>query len=378
MYLKQVVLLFFLVFGLSSTSQNIFINYDIDTSVFKVSEPLKLWKDFLNTKDDAKGSKYWNEAEVKKYGNDSYFLIENELQFGMDNYLKFLSYTEVKILSIRVVNDYYKVTSLMEFKPRDGKSNIQYVFHVYAGKEKGILKLYNAIDINTKLNFSNTTIGFIKFHYPKSHNFNSELAKKQNDFLFEISENFNVPISDTIDYYFASTNAEIQAIKGFDFLIGDSGDQVPTGKADTKNRIVYSSGLAEYYPHEFIHILLNPHYPNCHLWMNEGVATRFGMSRGENLTWHLKRVNQHLIEHQEIDLNNLLELRSLDQYTDYRYALGGFIIDEAYKKGGYVLLKKIMSSGKTDADFYNALEKYLGVKRQDINVWIRGELLSNY
>jgi len=361
----------------TSFGQSVTVNYDIDTNVFKVSEPLNLWLDFLKTEDDSLGSKYWNSREVKKYGKASYFLIEKELQFGMDNYLKLLSYSSIKILSIKKINEYFKITSIMEFKPKENTCNVQYIFHVYAGMENGELKLFNPLEINTKLNFNTTTIGYIKYHYPKFHHFNYELAKKQNDYLVELSKNFKVK-TDTVDYYFANTSSELLRARGFDFLIGNSGEEIPSGKADSENRIVYASGIGEYYPHELIHVLLNPHFPNCHLWINEGVATYFGMSRGKELDWHLKKLNKHLLEHPEINLNNMLELKSLDQYTDYRYVLGGLIIKKAFEKGSYELVNKMMNAGKKDTDFYSAIEKYLGIKRQELNTIIRQELKEKY
>lgn len=361
----------------TSFGQSVTVNYDIDTNVFKVSEPLNLWLDFLKTEDDSLGSKYWNSREVKKYGKASYFLIEKELQFGMDNYLKLLSYSSIKILSIKKIKEYFKITSIMEFKPKENTCNVQYIFHVYAGMENGELKLFNPLEINTKLNFNTTTIGYIKYHYPKFHHFNYELAKKQNDYLVELSKNFKVK-TDTVDYYFTNTSSELLRARGFDFLIGNSGEEIPSGKADSENRIVYASGIGEYYPHELIHVLLNPHFPNCHLWINEGVATYFGMSRGKELDWHLKKLNKHLLEHPEINLNNMLELKSLDQYTDYRYVLGGLIIKKAFEKGSYELVNKMMNAGKKDTYFYSAIEKYLGIKRQELNTIIRQELKEKY
>lgn len=83
-------------------AQGIFVNYDIDTSLYKISKPLNLWIDFLKTKDDSLGAKYWNNEEIKKYGKSNYFLLENELEFGSDNFLQVLSYSSIKIfLAIR-------------------------------------------------------------------------------------------------------------------------------------------------------------------------------------------------------------------------------------------------------------------------------------
>ena len=375
--MNKILMLLFLTLVFRSFGQNVMVNYDIDTTVFKVSEPLNLWLNFLNTKDDSLGAKYWNSKEVEKYGQTSYFLIEKELQFGLDNYLKLLNYTTIKVLSIKRIDEYFKITSMMEFKPKEKTSNVQYIFHVYAGVENGELKLFNPLEINTKLNFNSTTIGYVKYHYPKNHNFNYELAKKQSDYLVDLSKNFKVNI-DTVDYYFANTNDVLLKVRGFDFLIANSGDEIPSGKADPKNRIVYASGTGEYYPHELIHFLLNPHFPNCHLWINEGVATYFGMSRGKSLDWHLKKLNKHLLEHPEINLNNMLELRTIDQYTDYRYVLGGYVVKLAFEKGQYNLVMKMMNAGKKDDDFYNAIENYLDIPKQKLNKVIRKQLKENY
>ena len=108
----------------------------------------------------------------------------------------------------------------MEFKPKDKTSNVQYIFHVYAGIENGKLKLFNPLEINTKLNFNSTTIGYIKYHYPKFHNFNYELAKKQNVYLTDLSKNFKVNIDqfgNRVPYDFYD-NLEIVVIKEFEAL----------------------------------------------------------------------------------------------------------------------------------------------------------------
>jgi len=359
-------------------SAGITTNYDLDTTVFDIADPLNLWIDFLKTEDDSTGAQYWNKAELKKYYESAYFLAENELQFGSDNFLKLLTYTNIKILSVRESGEYFKITSIIEFdQMEEGESNIQYILHVYAGLEEGELKLFNALGVSTKQNLQSTQVGYINYHYPKYHDFNIELAKQQNEFIIEFSKNFDIPI-DTVDYYFAPTNEEIQRIKGFDFLIGDNGKQIPSGKADPQNRIVYSTGTGEYYPHEIIHILINPYYPNCHLWLNEGLATYFGMSRGKELDWHLRKVNTYLQENSDIDLSKMLVYKTLDQYTDYRYALGGYIIKKVFEKGGYEEVKEILNSGTSDDEFYNTVEKHLGVKRENLNNYIRNDLKSSF
>ncbi len=100
----------------------------MDTTIHKVAGPLKFWIDFLKTRDDSTGAKYWNDGEVKKYGYKSYFLLENELDFGMDNFLELLGYSTIKVLQVKQSAGFFKISSLMEFKPEAATSNIPYTF----------------------------------------------------------------------------------------------------------------------------------------------------------------------------------------------------------------------------------------------------------
>lgn len=375
--MKKWLLLIFTIATLSYRAQDILINYDVDTTIHNVAGPLKFWIEFLKTKDDSTGAKYWNDAEVKKYGDTSYFLLENELDFGMDNFLELLSHSTIKVLQVKQNADLFKISSFMEFKPEAATSNVPYMFHVYVKGQNGSFKLYNAIGINTELYLNHATIGYIRYHYPKSHTFNRALAQKQSDFVTKFAKDFDVQ-PDTVQYYFGSNHEELDKIKGLDFITGNSGEQLPFGKADAANKIVYSSGLGEYYPHEVIHVLLYKKYKKMHLWFEEGTATYFGMSRGKDLDWHLKKVNAYLLLHPELDLNDLTRLQNMDATTAYKYALGGFLIQYAYEKGGYPLIKTLLNAGNTDAEFYNALKEHLGLEQSTLNTFFRSELKKRY
>jgi hypothetical protein len=67
-------------------------------------------------------------------------------------------------------------------------------------------------------------------------------------------------------------------------------------------------------------------------------------------------------------------LTNLDNQTSYHYALGGLIAKKIFDKGGWPLLKEFMSSGKTEDDYYNAIEKHLGVEQSELNNYIREQL----
>ncbi|MGB1041699.1 MAG: hypothetical protein ACPGVD_12555, partial [Flavobacteriales bacterium] len=59
---KNVFLLFLVLITVPIFSQSLKINYDVDTNLYKFSEPLNLWINFLKEKNDSIASKYWNKA----------------------------------------------------------------------------------------------------------------------------------------------------------------------------------------------------------------------------------------------------------------------------------------------------------------------------
>ncbi|MCB0761382.1 MAG: hypothetical protein KDC12_07675, partial [Flavobacteriales bacterium] len=116
------------------------------------------------------------------------------------------------------------------------------------------------------------------------------------------------------------------------------------------------------------------HFPNKHFWITEGLATYLGGSRGMSLDWHIRRTTTYLNEHPEIDLNNKLELDNLDAHTSFHYVLGGLVVQRVFEDGGWEMLKDFMNSGTTDEEYYRAIEQYLGVRRSDLNSYIRKQL----
>ena len=97
-------------------------------------------------------------------------------------------------------------------------------------------------------------------------------------------------------------------------------------------------------------------------------------SRGEDLDWHINRSNEYLCDHPEINLSNLLELKNLDSLTSYHYVLGGLIAMKALEKGGWSLVKNLLSCGISNSDYYLWIENSLAVKRNDLNEYLRTQL----
>lgn len=100
--------------------------------------------------------------------------------------------------------------------------------------------------------------------------------------------------------------------------------------------------------------------------------------KDKDVEWHLRKVNLHLQNNPDINLSNMLDYMTIEQYTNFKYALGGYIIEKVFEKGGYQELKGILKSGETDEEFYGTITKYLGVNKENLDKYIRNDLKTRF
>ncbi|WGH75036.1 hypothetical protein P8625_13280 [Tenacibaculum tangerinum] len=361
MKLLQTILIVFI--SLSAFGQKVTYNHGIDSTDVETKEVMMLFESYLASNPQKKATNsFWNSKEQQQH--KSYDFLESEFQPSL--YMGFPAH----VLSIKFNNGICQIKVQYSYCKEDGSPYVLAIVNYIAKKKNGVFKLYNSLTINKK-SWNCTTVGIVDFYYPKYHTFDYQKAQKLNNFINEICDNFGVQPK-PFEYYLARDYDEIQKLKGIDYYIGMGGQSIPTGKASDDK--VYCGGLGEYYPHEVFHVQLDENFPNKHFWVSEGIATLLGGSRGKSLDWHIKRVTNYLQEHREIDLSNMLKLINLDSETSYHYALGGLIAKKIMDKGGWGLLKEFMSSGTTDEDYYNAIKKYLGVHKSELNEYMRIEL----
>jgi hypothetical protein len=371
--MNKLILLLFLIISLTVKSQKIRIDQSLKQNIDleNLESPLELWLNFLNSENDRDGSKYWNKSEIEQNSDSTYLQMSDLDYLGIGDKIKNLKHG-LTILSITQQDSLYKITSKFEVEINDSASVTPFIFHVYAKTDKSsaTLKLFNPFPINQQLYMSKCKIDHITYIYPSNHDFDKSLAKKQNRKIRNIAREFDLDLG-YYDYFFTNNRKTYFELRGYDFHFENIGFEAPSGKADIANKIAYSNGCGEYYPHELIHLFLNPRYPNAHTWFIEGFCTYFGYSRGKTLDWHKQKLKNHLKNHPDIDLNNLLELANIDNLTDCRYVFGGYFIQLAYEKGGADMVKQLLSFGSSDEEFYKALETILGIKKNLLNEYIR-------
>lgn len=349
-------------------SQKITYNHIIDSTDATTLEIKKVFEGYLKSNpSNQQENNYWNTYVQKEF--KQFDFLEDE--FNPSLYMGFPAH----VLSIKSNDNTHEIKVQYSYCQENGSPYVLAIANYYLKPINGDLKLFNALTLNREKWIKNK-VGLIEYFYPKEYNFSHKKALEANEFIYQITDIFKTePIE--FEYYLAEDFDEIQKLKGFDYYIGMGGKTIPSGKASI-NRI-FCAGLGENYKHEIVHVQIDKHYPNKHYWVTEGLATFLsGSSRGKSNDWHQRKIYNYLKKHPEINLNNLTEYVNFDNYTDYHYALGSFLISKIYEKGGWELIMKAMESGKTDEEFYYFLEQALGVKRKNLDNYLRGELENKF
>lgn len=361
--MKKGFLIFYLVLLVSAVNCQIHPNPGVDTSSRQVKDAISFMESYLKDFQQDKKvdfSQYYSAGACEKYKKPdkiAFSLIGNTPVYIMG---------QPTLLSAREKGDTVRLK--LQFSDSDTTGNINTYFisnHIISFENNDPVFLVN-LDINTS-SWKKKQIRNITFHYPGYHHFNSQHANKLIEKIVQLESNWDLS-PEKIDYYFTKTRKEIQQIRGFDFNFYMGGNEVPTGLADVKDNLVFTSGLDEGYFHEIVHIYLNRKYPSSPL--KEGIAVFLGGSLGRALKWHLEKLNAFISNNPDIDTHNPQSFYYLDETTNPQYAIQGLLCYLAYQRGGTEELKKLMK--------YNTMEEiytdYFNVAIGKENEFLRKEI----
>jgi len=227
------------------------IHSRVDTTNLEIKEVAKLWINYLKSKPDSLyDNPYWNSEEKLKFKSFD-FSMEYLYQFPSS---QLLSYYKPTILSIEKEGDNYGIRTIFS---ADGlpeqyrRSNPWCITKLYAVKENGNWKLRNALPVITE-NWKRKTLGKITFIYPQHHKFNDSLATKASLFCDELSKEYKFSEWKPFDFYITGSGDELGKLLNFDYFFAG----YTTGIGMNDNRILLSGMGSEYYPHEFIHLVV--------------------------------------------------------------------------------------------------------------------------
>lgn len=360
--MKYLVLIFVLLFFTQMNAQLI-INIGVDTTTERSKLVINFYNKYVaDFKEDneVNYADYFYSKDVEKYSlpdKTAIGLIGNTTNFVLgDPYLLSLD-TKTDMVKAKVM--FAGIDSLKNL-------NVYFIANYYIKIENGDCKFIVNQNIETE-EWLTKTIRNVTFHYPPYHTFNIDNAQRLIDSIIYLEKTWEVePLK--IDYFFAKTNKEIQAIKGYDFNFYMARSEYPGGLAHEQEKSIYSWGLDENYLHEFIHLYLNPVYPGTPL--KEGIATFYGGSMGKSYTEHLIRLNEYIENHPDINIANSREFHYMDERTNPQYTIQAFICDLVYRKKGLSGLKQLLKIESMDEIF----RKEFFVEPEEQNKFLREQI----
>ena len=358
--IKSILSAFLLLFALHTSAQ-IYLNPGVDTSLNEVKIALRFYNGYMA---DFKGktipdmSKYWAKSELELRH------VPDQQIYAMNDYPMYSQGYEQTIIYIRPTDKYVLIKSQLSSVDSLKHIMTMAVVDYYVGFDSKQQPYFiNPLTVNLK-SWHVNKVRNVTFYSPPYHQFNAKRADSLVKRIANLEKVWGLqPIN--IRYYLTSDDDELYKLVGFDYALSMGNKPRPTGKSDDKDNQVFCAGWGENYFHEVVHLYLNHLYPKSPL--QEGLAVFYGGSMGNNIKWHLKRVNQYLIEHPKVDLTDIDNFWYTDLYTNPGSAIQGMICDLVYKKDGLPGLKRLMIY----TNFNDIFEKEFGVNKTQVNVFLR-------
>jgi hypothetical protein len=358
--IKPILSLASLFLCLNSYAQ-IYLNPGVDTSFNNVKTALHFYNSYVAEFNHGKipeMAKYWPASEIEKRK------IPDQIIYALNESPLYSQGLQLTIIYVRPTDQYVHIKTQFAWSDSSKHISTMAVVNYYVGFDSRKQPYFiNPMTVNLS-DWHSKSVRNVTFYYPPNHRFNVKKADSLISRIIKLEKDWGLkPIN--IRYYLASDNDELYTLRGFDYALSMGNKQKPSGISDDKDNQVFCGGLGENYFHEVVHIYLNHLYPKSPL--QEGLAVLYGGSMGHTIKWHLKRVNQYLLQHPQANLNNLDDFWYTDPYTNPGSAIQGMICDLVYQKDGIPGLKKLM----TYTSYKEIFENEFHVSADHINDFLR-------
>lgn len=148
---------------------------------------------------------------------------------------------------------------------------------------------------------------------------------------------FTFPDWEPFDFYITRSGDELGRLLNFDFFA--AGYTTGIGLHD-EERILLSGIGSEYYPHEFIHLIV-PEFKR-HVLLEEGFATWKGGQDGKTFEESASLLANELSKNDTVTFMDVVNKKWGWQYSAY-YTTGAILCHSAYNKGGVTLVNELLN-----------------------------------
>jgi hypothetical protein len=326
-----------------------------------------LWKAYLINSKEGFGKpslEYWNNIE-----SDNGFTDIVKAAISIPSYGGDFQVYDIKKLE----NDYYRIRTIWSLDD-PGNKLILAIFNVYAKKEASGYKLYNNFFL-IKPKLKHSQIDNIDFYYPDNYSFDSLKARQMADFYYRISFLYMNKDFRKVTYIIGNNLDEANKMIGFDYTIYSSSFPDAAYTIKGQNIII---ACREDNKHEVIHSIFLHMFPEANSLFQEGIATYYGGSAGQDYINLIKHLRNMINNNPDIDLSKFDDLFAvLDNGTNNFYIVGAILIEYALKIGGIDKVLALLQYPDSTDDPNSIIEKELGIKKEQIDQFLK-DYIQNY
>lgn len=321
----------------------LFVQPWVDTSETKVREALVFYQSYIEGfRHDTLPPfhPYWCAKDIEQYS------IPDHMVYGIQGDYPTYSMGEQRgVIYVKPIGDTIHIKTQFGWDA-DGKYQLLCITNHYVSFNKsGKPYFISPLDMAAS-SWHQTRIRNVVFHYPAYHTFDRQKAKSLIANIKILERDWQLQPID-INYFFADTQKEIKQLAGFDYTLDMGNAPKPSGISNDYNNTVFCNGLGEDYFHEMVHIYLNKLYPYSPL--QEGLAHFYGGSMGRPLTYHKNKLIKYLIAHPEVRVDSMNDLPKPGNYTNQYSTVQAILCHDAYAKGGFNGLQKVMQYESIEA-----------------------------
>ena len=234
----------------------------------------------------------------------------------------------------------------------------------YMKLEDGYWKIVSPIYYRTK-DWSKRIVGNITYHFPQQHVFNDSIARAAVHYLDSISRLFGSKPLNNVEYYFCCPGYNAYSILGINTPCNVD------GRASFENSAIFSIDTSECFNHELVHLAVRR--LDTLGFIEEGIASFIG---DDSSTFYaLCKWSEELLKaNRSFTFDSIMAYSAIDSMKNVEYATGSMFFCNVFKIAGMTGVVDFYKLSINESGFYNAVEKYLHIKRKNIEKYWREEI----
>lgn len=323
----------------SSYSVTVNISGRVDTSDIAVKDIYTLFKSYLEARPDSiYDNPYWNKKEKKERLTGNPAIYYTPLYEYKVSPKVIFNLWKPFVLSIeRVSDDKYKMRIAL-IKDEMEPDKILTILNLNAIKEEGRWVLENTFH-DIVASWVTVHYKYINYSYPKSHVFNEELAKRSIAYCDSIKNVLGINANDTFTYFVCDNPDEMGLLFGYEYYYLN----YTTGLTSKWLNQIYSAKGNEFYPHEFMHIILKGIGNDTRNYLvEEGLACFLGEFNTMKYRNRILNLAKDYEAHKPtFDLEHLLLNTTEHNAYQTAYPTGSVIAEIIYDLKGYPGIVKL-------------------------------------